>query len=94
MIKRIAAVVLLLVVSGCAQHYTGASSAEPYGFFSGVWHGVIAPLSIIVNVLSWLLSLIGIGFLQDIQIIGRPNTGFFYWVGFIMGFGAHAGRAA
>jgi len=92
MLKRVAAVFLMLIVSGCAQHYIGATAADPYGFFSGIWHGVIAPLTIAVNILSWFLSLIGISFLQDIQIIGRPNTGFFYWVGFILGIGAHAGH--
>jgi len=45
--------------------------------------------------LSWLLSLVGIEFLSSIQIIGRPNTGFFfYYIGFILGLGANGGGAA
>lgn len=92
--RKAIAICLMLAVSGCAQHYTGVTADDPYGFFSGIWHGVIAPLTILVNILSWFLSLFDISFLQSIQIIGRPNTGFFYWVGFVMGFGAHAGKAA
>lgn len=92
--KKVFAFGLLLLVSGCARHYAGADANDPYGFFSGIWHGIVAPLTIAVNILSWFLSLFSISFLQDIQIIGRPNTGFFYWVGFVMGFGAHAGSAA
>ena len=71
---------------GCASHYSPETIADPYGFFSGLWHGAIAGLTITINVLSWLLSLISIHLFQDIQIIGRPNTGLFYYFGFISGF--------
>jgi hypothetical protein len=94
MLKKFIPIALLLLVSGCARHYVGISADDTYGFFSGIWHGLIAPLTIVVNIFSWLLSLFGVNFLQDVQIIGRPNTGFFYWVGFIMGFATHAGQAA
>jgi hypothetical protein len=75
---------LLLLVS-CASHYAPETIADPYGFFSGLWHGAIAGLTITVNVISWLLSIVGINFFQDVQIIGRPNTGFFYYCGFVIG---------
>jgi hypothetical protein len=47
---------------------------------------MISPITITVNVISWLLSVIGISLLTDIQIIGRPNTGFGYYAGFFIGF--------
>lgn len=83
--KKILVVGLLLAISGCARHYADVSYLDPYGFFSGIWHGILFPLTLCVNVMSWLISLIGINFLQDIEIIGRPNTGFFYYVGFVLG---------
>ena len=80
------AIFLLAVLTGCASHYSPENIADPYGFFSGIWHGAIAVLTIIVNIISCELSLAGVSFLQDIQIIGRPNTGFFYYTGFAIGF--------
>ena len=77
----------VLLLSGCAHHYDPELYYEPYGFFSGLWHGAIAGLTITVNILSWILSLIGISFFHDVQIIGRPNTGFFYYLGFLFGWG-------
>ena len=80
------AIFLLMVLVGCASHYSPKNIADPYGFFSGIWHGAIAILTITVNIISWVLSLVDISFLQDIQIIGRPNTGLFYYIGFAIGF--------
>jgi hypothetical protein len=77
---------LILVLTGCASHFSPDRIGDPYGFFFGLWHGAIATLTITINIISWLLSLVGIEFLQDVQIIGRPNTGFFYFVGFALGF--------
>lgn len=76
-------VLLVVTVGGCAQHYTHEAFSDPYGFFSGFWHGIICPITIVVNILSWMLSLLGISFLSDIQIIGQPNTGFLYYTGFV-----------
>ena len=76
----------VLLLTSCASHYAPETINDPFGFFSGLWHGAIAILTIAVNILSWLLSLVGISFLQDIQIIGRPNTGFGYYCGFVIGF--------
>lgn len=70
---------------GCANHYTPATFTDYYGFFSGVWHGIIFPFSLVGVSISWILSLVGINFLDSVQIIGRPNTGFLYYLGF--GFG-------
>jgi hypothetical protein len=76
---------MLLLLSGCAKHYTPEAYSDPYGFFSGIWHGFIFPYALSVNIISWCLSLFGREFLADIQIIGRPNTGFFYYLGFFLG---------
>ena len=85
----------MLLIAGCAHHYTPEIYAKPYGFFSGIWHGVIFPWALLTNLVSWLLSLFDIQLLSSIQIIGRPNTGlFFYYVGFLLGLSAYGGGAA
>lgn len=75
-----------VAVAGCARHYTADSVADPYGFFSGIWHGLVFPLALVINLVSWLLSLFGLSFLSSIELVGRPNTGFFfYYIGFFLG---------
>lgn len=88
--KRILAFGLLLSIAGCARHYVDVPQDDPYGFFSGFWHGLIFPITVTVNLFSWLFSLIDINFFQDVEIIGRPNTGFLYYLGFFFGIGAVA----
>jgi len=87
-------IITFLLISGCAKHYTAATYSDPYGFFSGVWHGVICPFSILTNLISWILSLFDIYLLYDIQIIGRPNTGFFYYLGFVFGLSGYGGGSS
>lgn len=50
------------------------------GFFSGLWHGFII-----------IFSLIGKLFGADIGIYAEHNTGFTYWLGFIIGIGGFGG---
>jgi len=77
--------ILLLLVS-CATHYAPENIADPYGFFAGLWHGAIASLTILINIISWLLSFLGISFFPDVYIFGQPNTGLLYYLGFFIGF--------
>ncbi|BDW12333.1 hypothetical protein PSHI8_24170 [Polynucleobacter sp. SHI8] len=67
-------VLISLVLTGCAHHYAPEEIGDPYGFLSGLWHGYI----VIFSFLGWL-------FLDDVYIIGQPNTGLFYYIGFVMG---------
>ena len=50
------------------------------GFFSGIWHGMI-----------FIFSLIGKLFGADIGVYAEHNTGFTYWLGFIIGIGVLGG---
>lgn len=85
----------MLTLVGCARHYPSEAVSDPYGFFSGIWHGVVFPYAVVTNIVSWILSLFDIDILQSIQIIGRPNTGFlFYYVGFWMGLSTYGGAGA
>ncbi|NIC41844.1 hypothetical protein [Aquabacterium sp. A08] len=82
---------LILALSGCATHYTDSAIEEPYGFFSGVWHGLIFLFSVLANIVSWFFGLLGVNFLDSIGIIGRPNTGLWYYIGFALGVMGAAG---
>ena len=62
----------LLTLSGCAYQPGTYGSALP-GFFTGIWHGIISPF-----------SLIG-GFFSDVRIFKYPNSGWSYDFGFMVG---------
>jgi hypothetical protein len=70
----------VITISGC---FPGTSTYSPFdkaGFFSGIWHGWIAPLSLIVGIFD-----------HDVRIYEPFNTGWWYDFGFyiavIAGFG-------
>jgi hypothetical protein len=92
--RHVIAGAAIAMIAGCAHHYEGVALSSPYGFFSGMWHGFVFPYALLANLLSWLLSLAGVSFLSEVQIIGRPNTGvFFYYVGFALGVSVYGGGA-
>ncbi|HAO99061.1 MAG TPA: hypothetical protein DCQ83_03335 [Fibrobacteres bacterium] len=84
-VRLLAAIGIMLTLASCATHYTPEAIASPYGFFFGIWHGMIFPFSLLANIISWFLSLFDVHVLQSVQIFGRPNTGFFYYFGFVIG---------
>lgn len=74
---------LAVVLAGC---FPGTGSSMPddrAGFFTGVWHGWIAPLSLIVGIFN-----------ADVRLYEVHNTGWWYDFGFyiavIAGFGGIA----
>lgn len=70
---------LLPLVTGCANQMTfqEAATADPVGFWHGLWHGLIAPF-------AWIGSL----FDEDIAIYAIYNNGGWYDFGYILGIGA------
>ena len=52
------------------------SEYDPPGIFSGVWHGLLAPYSLIAR---W--------FIDEGAMYAVPNTGWFYDLGFLIGMG-------
>jgi hypothetical protein len=74
---------IILTFSGCFPGGASYSAKEPAGFFSGVWHGWIAPVSLIAGL-----------FKDGIRIYEPFNTGWWYDFGFyiavIAGFGGIA----
>lgn len=75
-------VVLIIIVAAlftsCADvlNVDNCTTPDPYGFWSGIWHGWII-----------LTSFIGSLFSNDIAIYAVNNNGFWYDFGFIFGIG-------
>ena len=78
--RSVGVLLLVLLVTGCAAGGPEYANTQA-GFFSGVWHGWIAPIALI-----WHL------FDNDVRIYEINNTGIWYDVGFyiavISGFGS------
>lgn len=73
-----AAVFLTTMFAGCAD-VTPIEKCivdEPYGFFWGLWHGIVAPI-----------SFIGSLFNDEIAMYAVNNTGGWYDFGFVLGAG-------
>lgn len=81
----ICAIIVLLSVSlsGCIPGDGSNLETKPAGFFSGVWHGWIAPFTLIYSIFN-----------KDIGIYEIHNSGFWYDLGYYMaiisGFGSLA----
>ena len=81
----LAFLVLLLTCSlaGCFPGGERYTPSTPAGFFTGIWHGWIAPLSLIVSIFD-----------DSVRIYEVYNTGWWYDFGFYMaiiaGFGGLA----
>lgn len=85
MIKKISIlfailVLMLFTMTGCIPGDGTYSIANPAGFFWGIWHGWVAPISLIIGLFD-----------HNISIYETYNTGWFYDLGFyaaiISGFG-------
>jgi hypothetical protein len=83
-LKKIGIVLILtffiLLLSGCAPGSGSSTTENPAGFFTGVWHGWIAPISLIWGIFN-----------ESIRVYEPINSGWFYDFGFyiaiIGGFG-------
>lgn len=67
----------ILWVAGPNSKYQ-LPKAKPAGFFSGFWHGIIAPLIFIIGL-----------FTSNVKIYEINNNGRWYDFGFLLGIGAY-----
>ena len=79
-------VVFSLLLAGCAKYSSIASGVEPYGFFSGLLHGILFPIEIAALIISFVSFAFNIPVLTDASLIGYPNTGVSYYIGYFIGF--------
>ncbi|MCB2292382.1 hypothetical protein LGK95_02360 [Clostridium algoriphilum] len=79
-ILSIITVSILLTLTGCVPGDGSYTSSNPAGFFWGIWHGWISPISLIIGLVS-----------KNIRIYEVINSGWWYDFGFyiavISGFG-------
>jgi len=66
-------ILCIFFLSSCAP---ARDTYKEYGFFSGILHGFI-----------FIFALIGKLFGGDHGLYAQNNTGFFYWLGFLLGIG-------
>lgn len=62
-----------LILVGCMPGDGRAHINNPAGFFWGIWHGWIAPISLLVSIFN-----------RNIRIYETFNSGFWYDFGFYM----------
>jgi hypothetical protein len=77
----VVAVLLVLVLTGCApgpnpQAGTTAASGATAGFWFGLWHGLIAPVTFVISLFN-----------ADVGIYEVHNSGSWYDFGFVLGLG-------
>jgi hypothetical protein len=77
-IKTIFFIVIILIFSGCANSevVTECLKGHTYGFWGGLWHGIIAPIDLIA--MLWR---------NDVSVFAQNNNGAWYAFGFIIGSG-------
>ena len=80
--SSIASVVLLaLVLAACAATQApAATTGDAPGFWLGLWHGFIAPVTFVVSVFS-----------DAVRVYAVPNVGRWYDFGFMLGIGGFSG---
>ncbi len=80
-ISSLVLITLLFLLNSCLPGGGNYSPVKPAGFFTGIWHGWIAPISLILGLFN-----------KDITIYETFNTGWWYDFGFyisiIAGFGS------
>ncbi|WKK65660.1 hypothetical protein [Lutimonas zeaxanthinifaciens] len=70
--------VALFFLTSCAQALPVQEciEADSYGFFGGLWHGIIAPFSFVASL-----------FLDNVALYAVNNNGGWYDFGFVLGAG-------
>lgn len=73
-------VMMIVVLTGCVPGDGTCTAAKPAGFFWGIWHGWIAPVSLVLGL-----------FKKGVRVYETVNNGWWYDFGFyiaiISGFG-------
>lgn len=71
-------IIALLFFSSCAevQHIDSCRTGHTYGFWGGLWHGIIAPVSFVFSLFS-----------DHVAVWAVNNNGGWYSFGFLIGIG-------
>jgi hypothetical protein len=71
--RHLAAALALLLLASCLAHQPAVPLADVPGFWKGIWHGVVAPIALVLGIFS------------DVRVYAFPNTGGWYDLGFLLG---------
>jgi len=66
-------VFVLIALTGCIPGDGSIDATNPAGFFWGIWHGWLAPLTLIISLFD-----------KNINIYEINNSGFWYDLGYYM----------
>jgi hypothetical protein len=68
----------ILVLAGCSNYedVSACVDGKTYGFWNGLWHGIIAPIDLVAMI--WR---------EDVSVFAPNNNGFWYAFGFVLGSG-------
>ncbi|MBT8221296.1 MAG: hypothetical protein KJP00_15820 [Bacteroidia bacterium] len=71
-------ILIMVLFTACAEvtPIDECVTTEPAGFLSGLWHGIIAPVSFFISLLD-----------SDVAIYAVNNNGGWYDFGFVIGAG-------
>lgn len=71
-------IVVSILLAGCANKevVTECLRGHTFGFWGGLWHGIIAPIDLIM--MLWR---------DDVTVFAQNNNGIWYAFGFILGSG-------
>ena len=76
--KYLVFAIMTVVLFSCADatNIDACRTFEPYGFFGGFWHGLIAPFSFFFSLLD-----------DSVEMYASNNIGGWYDLGFVLGAG-------
>ncbi len=80
--RTVVAIAALTLLAGCAHQPTPLPFGEFPGFFTGIWHGLVAPFALVGSIFA------------KVRIYAFPNGGGWYDLGFVLGISAWGGGAA
>lgn len=83
--KLLFIIAVLLLLTSCADKtvISQEMTTHQYGFWGGLWHGIIAPFDFI-GMLIW----------DDVSVYAENNNGAWYAFGFVLGMGGLFGGAS
>ncbi len=73
LLSGIMIIMILLMLTGCVPGDGTYTAAKPAGFFWGIWHGWVSPISLIIGIFD-----------KNIRVYEVINTGWWYDLGFYM----------
>jgi len=72
--KQVRALLIAIAIISLVSCAPGEVTTKEYGFFYGLWHGIILPIAVIGKMFS-----------MEHGIYAVNNSGTWYWIGYFIG---------